>query len=222
MRLSWTLEGLVMRKLFLAAVLVLVASGAQASSYMDTGSVVHDPIQYKAPAGGDHPYSGPNLQDSVSAPGAQLPNADLSNATLWFADLSGADLSGADLENADLPNANLSGADLTGANLVDVWLQGANLSSANLSGADLSEAIYLGETTGIPNYDAYTDFTNAWSGDTGSSTLFDPVAAGWNLVSEPVPAISPLGQIALVLLMAGLATAGILIRQRRRASTSLS
>ncbi len=33
-----------MRKLFLAAVLVLMASGAQAASYLDLFGVVHDPI----------------------------------------------------------------------------------------------------------------------------------------------------------------------------------
>ena len=204
-----------MRKLFLAVVLVLVASGAQASWYMDAGSVVHDPIQYKDPIGGDHPYSGPNLQEAVSAPGAQLPNADLSNADLWFADLSGADLSGADLENADLPNADLSGADLSGANLVDVWLQDADLSGADLTGADLSDAIYLGETTGIPNYDAHTNFTNAWSGDTGSSTLFDPVTAGWNLVATSVPMNGPARMVLMVLLLT-LGLAGLGMRRRVR------
>ena len=34
-----------MRKIVLALVLVLMASGAQASSYLDIFGVIHDPIQ---------------------------------------------------------------------------------------------------------------------------------------------------------------------------------
>ena len=52
-----------MRKFFLAAVLVLVAGGAQASSYLQIGGNVVDPIQNQfALGGGNHTYSGPNLE----------------------------------------------------------------------------------------------------------------------------------------------------------------
>ncbi len=66
-----------MRKLSLAAVLVLMASGAQASSYQLTDGTVVDPIQTSFYAGGGgHLYSGPNLQ-----PFANLNSADLAHAT---------------------------------------------------------------------------------------------------------------------------------------------
>ena len=51
---------IVVRKPFLAAALIWVVSGAQASSYLETGWVVDDPIEYNDPLGRDHPYSGPN------------------------------------------------------------------------------------------------------------------------------------------------------------------
>jgi hypothetical protein len=57
-------KGDVMRKFVLTAVLVLMASGAQASSYQLTDGTVDDPIQ--SIEGGNHTYSGPNLE-----PGAE-------------------------------------------------------------------------------------------------------------------------------------------------------
>ena len=142
-----------MRKLVLAAVLVLVAGAAQASSYVQIGVGVVDPIL--TTSGAVHPYSGPNLQ-----PAAYLLAANLSNAYL---------------SNANLSNANLYGAYLGSANLYY-----ANLSNANLSNANLYLALGLSTTTGIPDYDALTNFTG---------TGFDPVAAGWNLVPEPSTAL---------------------------------
>ena len=53
-----------MRKLvLLAVVLVLAASGAQASSYTNIFGGVIDPIQHVD--GGDHSYSGMNLTDVI-------------------------------------------------------------------------------------------------------------------------------------------------------------
>ncbi len=72
-----------MRKLVLAAVLVLVAGAAQASLYLQIGGNVVDPIQ--TTFGAVHPYSGTNLQ-----PNANLNFADLSGANLTDADLTGA------------------------------------------------------------------------------------------------------------------------------------
>ncbi len=98
-----------MRKLVLAAVLVLMASGAQASSYLQLGGNVVDPIL--TTSGAVHWYSGTNLQ----------PGAYLGSANLAFANLT----------NANLGSANLYGADLTGANLTGADLYGANLTNAN-------------------------------------------------------------------------------------------
>ncbi len=69
-------KGIVMRKLVLAAVLVLVAGGAQASSYLQIGGTVVDPIL--TTSGAVHPYSGTNLQ-----PDANLSYAYLNNVTLF-------------------------------------------------------------------------------------------------------------------------------------------
>jgi hypothetical protein len=85
-----------MRKLLLVAVLVLMASGAQGSSYLQIGGNVVDPIQDVH--GLDHWYEGPNLEPGVVVSG-DLERAVLSNANLTGSDLSGSDLSGADLSN---------------------------------------------------------------------------------------------------------------------------
>jgi hypothetical protein len=157
-----------MRKLVLAAVLVLVAGAAQASLYLQIGGNVVDPIL--TTSGAVHPYSGPNLQPAAYLLAANLSNAYLSNANLSNANLYGAYLSNANLYGAYLGSANLSGAYLGSANLSGAYLGSANLYYAN----DLST------TTGTPDYDALTNFTG---------TGFDPVAAGWNLVPEPSTAL---------------------------------
>ena len=109
-----------MRQLVLAAVLVLMASGAQGSSYLDIFGTVHDPIQ--ADDQSVHEYSGPNLEPGVVAPNAQLAEADL-----IYADLTGADLG----------DAWLTGANLSGPNLYLAGLHGTDLTGADLSGASL-------------------------------------------------------------------------------------
>ena len=68
-----------------------------------------------------------------------------------------ANLTGAWLNNADLTNADLTNAFLYGANLT-----GANLGDANLFGV-----------TGAAKYNSLTILPAG----------FDPVAAGWTLVS---------------------------------------
>jgi len=209
---------MVMRTFFLAAVLVLMASGAQAASYLSWSSGVIGTIVYNRAEPTDpvipHPYDGPDLGPMVSSPNAflsdasifhavlssaNLNNADLSYATLGGAFLDAANLSLADLTCAILTDANLSGANLTGANLACATLRNAdlasaNLTGANLSGADLSGATQLGTTFGTPYYDAQTTFSNglgsvAWSGGYAASSHFDPVAAGWVLVPEPSTAL---------------------------------
>ncbi len=182
-----------MRKLVLAAVLVLVAGGAQASSYLQIGGTVVDPILTMT--GAVHPYSGTNLQPGANLSyanlfGANLYYANLSNANLDIANLSGAWMSNANLFDASLGSANLSyaylyyanltNANLSDANLSNASLSDANLSNANLSNANLYLALGLSNTTGTPDYDALTNFTG---------TGFDPVAAGWNLVPEPSTAL---------------------------------
>ena len=89
-----------MRRLVVAVVglLTLVASGAQASSYLQIGGNVVDPIQ--TVHGLDHWYEGPNLEPGV------VVNGDLERAVLSNANLSGADLSGSDFSGADLSNVS--------------------------------------------------------------------------------------------------------------------
>ena len=126
---------------------------------------------------------------------AGLSGAYLIGATLTGADLTNAGLSGAYLSNvssggitgrpsslpvgwqlskgyligpkADLTDADLTGADLNGADLNGAKLSGANLGVATLTGADLSGV------TGAAKYNSATILPAG----------FDPVAAGWTLVS---------------------------------------
>ena len=172
-----------MRKLFLwVGLFSLVASGAQAASYQMIDGTIVDPIQFTY--GGDSDYPGIDLE----------PYANLTDANLKFSDLPYADLSFANLTLANLSNAYLGGT----------VLYSADVSGANFSGADLSDSYWVGTTTGSAFYDAATDFTGAWSGDYGNSALFDPVAAGWNLIPEPSTA-----------LLLGIGLAGLGMRRRR-------
>ncbi len=206
-------KGIVMRKLVLAAVLVLVAGGAQASSYLQIGGTVVDPILTMT--GAVHPYSGTNLQPDANLSGAILPGADLTGANLSNANLSNADLYYANLWDANLGSANLSDANLSYANLTNANLWDANLSNADLWDANLSYANLIGASltgaylTGanLSNADLWdanlsnADLSNAYglSNTTGTpdydaltnftGTGFDPVAAGWNLVPEPSTAL---------------------------------
>ena len=191
--ISWE-ENTLMHKLalILISAISLASSSAFAASYQQTGGTIIDPIESRF--GGNHSYSGNNLE-----PDADLTSADLNGAILNGAILNGANLTGANLTVADLNGAILLGADLTGADLTDAFLIGANLSFAEMFNADLSNAILfnatgLGDSFGAALYDANTDFTG---------TGFDPVAAGWTLVPEP----------GTVLLM-GLGLAGLASRRR--------
>jgi uncharacterized protein YjbI with pentapeptide repeats len=127
-----------MRKFLLAAVLVLMASGAQASSYLDIFGNIINPIQYIT--GGNHLYSGPNLEPSAILPNTSLPNADLASADLSFAHMKGSDLVDTNLANANLASGSLASATLTGANLSGATLDFTTLHSANLTGANLTGA----------------------------------------------------------------------------------
>jgi hypothetical protein len=114
------------RPLLVTLIVVLLATSAQGASYVDVDSVVIDPIQIRSEfGGGNHPYTGPNLQPSATiaaacSAGQNLSQADLFRADLRDTDLSGCDLSDANLTGADLTGANLAGADLTGADLTGV------------------------------------------------------------------------------------------------------
>ena len=79
-----------------------------------------------------------------------------------FAQLSGEDLAGLDLADTDL-----TGAILTYANLDQATLTATTLTNANLTGATL---------TGVTGAAKYNSATTLPAG-------FDPVAAGWTLIS---------------------------------------
>ena len=114
--------------------------------------------------------------------GANLTNANLSYATLTG---SGADLTGTTLAGVQSGSINSSqlilptgwqlvvgyiigpGANLTGANLMDADLTGAILTNTDLTGATL---------VGVTGAAKYNSATILPAG-------FDPVAAGWTLVS---------------------------------------
>ena len=190
-----------MRFLPLALALLIALTlpvSAFAASYQQIDGTIIDPIQDRF--GGNHFYSGSNLE-----PGANLANANLANANLTSANLTNANLFSANPFSADLFSANLSGADLSQADL-----SGAYLTGADLSGATLANTVGLGASLGSAIYDTNTDFTNAWADGSllsSGSILFDPVAAGWTLVPIPVPEPG-------TALLIGLGLAGLTARRR--------
>jgi len=127
---------------------LLVASGAQAASYVQTDGTVVAPIL--TTGGAVHSYSGNNLEPFANATGAylygaNLESANLESALLGYAYLYGANLESANLESAsllsvDLRYANLSSANLPNAEVESAYLQYANLSNANLVMTDLNGA----------------------------------------------------------------------------------
>ena len=181
-------------------VLVLMAGGAQGSSYFRIDEVTIDPIQ--SMSGGDHPYSGENLQagatlGGVDLSGANLVGAVLTDATLTGAHLIGTNLAGANLTRTGFSSANLSGVTFgTAYNGLKVNLAGTDFTGANLSGLTGLEFVI-----GTPYYDAATNLADTWL-DAGT-TSFDPVAAGWTLVPEPSSA-----------LLVGLGLVGLMTRRR--------
>ena len=106
------------------ALFSLVASGAQAASYVQIDGTVVDPIQSRL--GGDLAYAGPNLE-----PKAYLQSADLSGANLTDADLREADLSDADLRDANLIGATMTATDLTGAIFCNTTMADGSINNAD-------------------------------------------------------------------------------------------
>ena len=121
-----------MHRITLSITLLLAATCADAAWYQKTDGTIVDPIQIRS-SGGDHSYSGNNLESH-----ANLTGADLQNAYLFRADLEGANLTNAYLGEAFLGQARLMDADLTGADLSDAWVRLADLTGADLSGSDMT------------------------------------------------------------------------------------
>ena len=121
-----------MLALILISAISLASSSAFAASYSQNSGTIIDPIQNVF--GGNHPYSGVDVQG--------------------YAGLVNANLGGADLFNADLFNADLSNANLSTAVLFQTTLGGADL-----TGAILANATNLGTSFGAALYDINTDFT---------------------------------------------------------------
>jgi len=110
--------------------------------------------------------------------GADLTGAFLGFATLIRADLIDANLRFAHLTLADLDRADLSGADVSGANLNTVNLTGADLTNLFAPETDFSDA------TGLGSHPSHVGSDKTYSAGTQfAGTDFDPVAAGWTLVT---------------------------------------
>ncbi|MCH2170035.1 pentapeptide repeat-containing protein [Myxococcota bacterium] len=134
-------------------------------------------------------------------------NATLNEANASYSNLSNSNLTGASLVYTNLYCANLAGAIFVEADLSHANLGCTDLSDTDFLGADLTGARFLGTTTGIANYDANTIFIDTWTGDDGS-TLFNPVAAGWNLIPEPSTGLL-LGMGVLAMAFRGRCSSGL-------------
>jgi len=189
--------------LFLFA--ALAVTSVDAAWYQKTDGTIVDPIQ--SLLGGDHSYSGNNLQPNeylsyADLTGADLASADLRGVDLWYTRLDGADLTSADLRGADLWETHLDGADLTSADLrgVDVW--DAYLMGADLSGSQLSGVMFYNNATWTDAF-YYTDNEPTW--DSGMNAAWRSSVGILALAPVPEPA-------AILLALLGLA----LLPQRRR------
>ena len=189
--------------LVVIAVTLLSGSVARAASYLKTDGTIVDPIldTYGIP----HSHSGNNLEPVAWLPLANLTNAYLDSANLFDADLTNADLFFADLGNADLAYANLTSASLSYADLFNANLSYANLTNAELDNANLSHATF---STGTTLYDGQTVLQHG----------FDTAGLQAYLEASPVNAYS--ADIILVpephtLLLASLASMGLMLRRRR-------
>ena len=182
----------------IACLFLCVSLNSFGAYYTKTDGTIINPIQYVS--GGNHSFSGDNLE-----PNAQLSNANLSNANLSNANLSNANLTNANLSNANLYGAvlthlsfaNLSYAEMSNVNLVQSNMLRANLSYSNLTGSNMSlAALYLTDLSFTNLSNANLSNINYWNtvnfaGATYNSqtilpTNFDPVAAGMTFV--PLPA----------------------------------
>lgn len=153
---------------FLFTVVTLADSSAWAASYQRFDGEIVSPIRFVSSyGGGDHPYSGNDLE-----PHAELGSADLSGAYLYGADLSEANLQSANLSDVYLKYARLPGADLSWAELMNAVLTSANLSESNLSGANLSH-LNLGSAnlSGARLDNAYLFDANLYNANLSNSFL---------------------------------------------------
>ena len=81
--------------LFLVVLVSLAPSSAFAASYQQTDGTIVDPIQ--TISGGNHSYSGTNLQSGASLHHANLISANLQSANLGGAGMTSTNLTGANL-----------------------------------------------------------------------------------------------------------------------------
>ena len=154
---------------------------------------------------------------------AQFTNDDLSNsvcdnavlnaatAAFFQADLTSSSFIGTIINagNLSFAGANLSFTDFSGATIItltDTTFDNANVSFANFSGADLSSLALddLNSWIGIPLY----------STETLLPANFDPIIAGWRLVTAEVPAPATAAIFVLGV--------SLLVRQRRRLQAKIS
>jgi len=203
-----------MRTITLFLFAALAVTSVDAASYQKTDGTIVDPIQFYY--GGNHSYSGINLEPSAYLYGAVLKDANLSSADLNSANLYAATLSSANLSSANLSDAYLRWASLSYAVLNDAHLQGATLTGAalwgaNLTGADLSGSIL----TQAYDYNHAT-WTDAFYYTDNEPTWDSGMDAAWR-TSAGILALAPTSAVpepsTILLALLGLA---LLPRRRRR------